>query len=629
MRYRGDDFDVIVIGAGHAGSESALAAARMGCSTLLLTLNLDAVAYMPCNPSIGGPAKGHVVREIDALGGEMGKNIDKTYIQMRLLNTGKGPAVQALRAQADKFLYQQTMKETIEKEPNLVLRQAMVEELIVEDGVCRGVATKTGAEYYAKTVVLTTGTYLRGRVVLGDLSYESGPNNQQPSIRLSEHLQALGFDMVRFKTGTPPRVHGDTIDYDQTEIQPGDDKPLSFSFETTEYLEDQLPCWLTYTGEETHKVIQDNLSRSPMYGDSKEIEGQGPRYCPSIEDKIVRFADKPRHQIFLEPEGRTTSEVYVQGLSTSLPEDIQLQILKSVPGLKDVKMMRPGYAIEYDAIVPTQLWPSLETKTIENLFTAGQINGTSGYEEAAGQGIMAGINAARKVQGKSPVILDRSQAYIGVLIDDLVTKGTQEPYRLLTSRAEYRLLLRNDNADLRLTDIGYDIGLIREERYERFKQKKEQIEVEIKRLNKEKARPNEDTQAVMRAKGSKELTNSFDLATILRRPEISYVDIEKISPSPVSLSSEVKQQVEIQVKYSGYIEKQLQQVEKLKSMENKKLSENLDYTQIKGLSMEAVEKLNEVKPLSIAQASRVSGVSPADVSILLVYLEQMSQKKEV
>lgn len=627
MRYRGEEFDVIVIGAGHAGCESALAAARMGCTTLLLTLNLDAVAYMPCNPSVGGPAKGHVVREIDALGGEMAKNIDKTHIQIRMLNTGKGPAVQALRAQADKYLYQQKMKETIEAEPNLLLRQAMVEELIVENGVCCGVLTKTGAEYRSKTVVLTTGTYLRGRIILGDLSYESGPNNQQPSVRLSQHLEELGFELVRFKTGTPPRIHGNTVDYSKTEIQPGDEVPRAFSYETTQYITDQLPCWLTYTGEETHRVINNNLSRSPMYGESKKIEGTGPRYCPSIEDKIVRFHDKPRHQIFLEPEGRNTSEVYVQGLSTSLPEDVQLQILHSIPGLENCRMMRPGYAIEYDAIVPTQLWPSLETKRIVNLFTAGQINGTSGYEEAAGQGIMAGINAARKAQDKEPVILDRSQAYIGVLIDDLVTKGTREPYRLLTSRAEYRLLLRNDNADLRLTDLGHEIGLINEDRYQRFLTKREMIDDEIARLEMEKARPDEKTQELLRSVDSKELNNAFDLATLLRRPEINYKLIEQMAASPVDLPNDVKEQVEIQIKYAGYISKQLLQVEKLKNMENKRLSEDLDYQKISGLALEAKEKLSLVRPLNIAQASRVAGVTPADISILLIYLEQMKKVK--
>jgi tRNA uridine 5-carboxymethylaminomethyl modification enzyme len=625
MRYAGEEFDCIVIGAGHAGCESALAAARMGCSTLLLTINLDSVAYMPCNPSIGGPAKGHVVREIDALGGEMGRNIDKTLIQIRMLNTGKGPAVQALRAQADKYLYQQTMKETIEKEPKLTLRQAMVEELIVEEGICRGVVTKTGAEYRAKTVVLTTGTYLRGKVILGELAYESGPNNQQPSIRLSQHLEELGLELVRFKTGTPPRVHGDSIDYSKTEIQPGDDEPRAFSYETKEMITDQLPCWLTYTGEETHQVINNNLSRSPMYGDTKTIEGTGPRYCPSIEDKIVRFSDKPRHQIFLEPEGRTTSEVYVQGLSTSLPEDVQLNILRSIAGLEECRMMRPGYAIEYDAIVPTQLWPTLETKIIKNLYTAGQINGTSGYEEAAGQGIMAGINAARRAQEKKPLILDRSQAYIGVLIDDLVTKGTREPYRLLTSRAEYRLLLRHDNADLRLTEVGFEIGLIKEERYKKFLRKKELIESEIARLSKVKARPDQNTQDILRSVGSKKLNNAFDLITLLRRPEMGYKQIEQISASEIELPQDVKEQVEIQVKYAGYIDKQLLQVEKLKNMENKKLSHDLDYLAISGLAKEAQEKLSLVRPLNIAQASRVSGVTPADISILLIYLEQMSR----
>jgi tRNA uridine 5-carboxymethylaminomethyl modification enzyme len=628
MRYRGEDFDVIVIGAGHAGCEAALAAARMGCSTMLLTINLDFVAYMPCNPSVGGPAKGHVVREIDALGGEMGRNIDKTYIQIRMLNTGKGPAVQALRAQADKILYQHTMKETIEKEPNLILRQAMVEELLIEDGVCCGVVTKTGAEYRSKTVVLTTGTYLRGKVILGELAYESGPNNQQPSVKLSQHLEKLGFDLVRFKTGTPPRVHGNTIDYSKTEIQPGDEVPRAFSFDTNEeeFIKDQLPCWLTYTGEETHQVINSNLSRSPMYGDTKTIEGTGPRYCPSIEDKIVRFHDKPRHQIFLEPEGRNTSEVYVQGLSTSLPEDVQLNILRSIAGLENCRMMRPGYAIEYDAVVPTQLWPSLETKLIPGLFTAGQINGTSGYEEAAGQGIMAGINAARKVQEKEPLILDRSQAYIGVLIDDLVTKGTREPYRLLTSRAEYRLLLRHDNADLRLTQVGYDIGLIPEERYQRFVTKKALIQAEIERLEQAKARPDEKTQDILRSVESKELNNAIELATLLRRPEISYKEIELIGgPSEVDLPQQVKEQVEIQIKYAGYIDKQLLQVEKLKNMENKKLADSLDYHSISGLAKEAREKLAQVRPLNIAQASRVSGVTPADISILLIYLEQMNK----
>ena len=474
MTYNAGQYDVIVIGAGHAGVEAGVAAARMGAKTLMLTLNLDTIAYMPCNPSIGGPAKGIVVREVDALGGVMAKVIDKTYIQMRMLNTRKGPAVQALRAQADKALYSNEMKKVIENEENLTIRQAMVEKLIVEDGVCKGVITETHAAYYGKAVIITTGTYLRGKILMGDLEYESGPNNQRPSINLSKNLEELGIQLVRFKTGTPPRVKSQTIDYSKTEIQPGDEEARAFSYETTEFITDQIPCWLTYTNETTHQVINDNLGLSAMYSGMKR--GTGPRYCPSIEDKIVRFHDKPRHQIFLEPEGRNTEEVYVQGLSTSLPESVQHEMIKSIPGLENAEIMRPGYAIEYDAVVPTQLWPSLELKKISGLFTAGQINGTSGYEEAAGQGIMAGINAARKVQGKEPIILDRSQAYIGVLIDDLVTKGTNEPYRLLTSRAEYRLLLRHDNADLRLTEIGYEVGLITEERYRRFTEKKHLIE---------------------------------------------------------------------------------------------------------------------------------------------------------
>jgi tRNA uridine 5-carboxymethylaminomethyl modification enzyme len=620
MGYKADAFDVIVVGAGHAGVEAALASARMGAKTLCLTLNLDTVAYMPCNPSVGGPAKGIVVREVDALGGEMARNIDKTHIQMRMLNTGKGPAVRALRAQADKYLYQHEMKKTMENTENLTLRQGMVERLIIEDGQCKGVITKTGAEYAAKAVVLTTGTYLRGKIIIGELAYESGPNNMAPSINLSYHLQELGFDMVRFKTGTPPRVNSKTIDYSKAEIQPGDDVPRAFSYETTEYITDQLPCWLTYTGDETHQLINGNLHRSPMY--SGMIEGTGPRYCPSIEDKIVRFNDKPRHQIFLEPEGRNTEEVYVQGLSTSLPEDVQKKILATIPGLEKAELMRAGYAIEYDAIVPTQLWPSLETKLVNGLFTAGQLNGTSGYEEAAGQGLMAGINAALKVQDKEPLILDRSEAYIGVLIDDLITKGTNEPYRLLTSRAEYRLLLRHDNADLRLTKKGYEIGLIPQERFERFEEKKAQIAQEIERLEHVSIKPSEEVQEFLAEAQSSALKEPMTAANLLKRPEVTYSVIHKIAPAETPLSETVSEQVEIQVKYAGYIDKQLAQVEKMRKMENKKLPVDLDYMAINGLATEAKQKLHEVRPLSVGQASRVSGVNPADISILLIYLEQ-------
>ncbi|MES5929733.1 tRNA uridine-5-carboxymethylaminomethyl(34) synthesis enzyme MnmG [Bacillus cereus group sp. MG9] len=620
MGYNAGLYDVIVIGAGHAGCEAGLAAARMGSKTLMLTINLDMVAFMPCNPSVGGPAKGIVVREIDALGGEMGRNIDKTHIQMRMLNTGKGPAVRALRAQADKFSYQHELKKTIEETPNLTLFQGLVERLIVEDGVCKGVITQAGAEYTAKTVVITTGTFLRGEIIMGDLKYSSGPNNQQPSITLSEHLEELGFDLVRFKTGTPPRVNSNTIDYSKTEIQPGDDKPRAFSFETTKFIMDQIPCWLTYTSTETHRLIDENLHRSAMY--SGMIKGTGPRYCPSIEDKVVRFNDKPRHQIFLEPEGRNTQEVYVQGLSTSLPEDVQRAMLRTIPGLENVEMMRTGYAIEYDAIVPTQLWPTLETKKIKNLYTAGQINGTSGYEEAAGQGLMAGINAACRSLGKKEVILGRADAYIGVLIDDLVTKGTNEPYRLLTSRAEYRLLLRHDNADLRLTEVGREIGLIKEDRYERFTNKKLQIEQEKERLESIFIKPRPEVQELIRSIGGSELKDGIRASDLLRRPEVTYEHIHLLVPSEVPLSDEITEQVEIQTKYEGYIEKSLQQVERMKKMENKKIPVDIDYDAISSLASEARQKLKDVRPLSMGQASRISGVNPADVSILLIYIEQ-------
>ncbi|MER2089098.1 MAG: tRNA uridine-5-carboxymethylaminomethyl(34) synthesis enzyme MnmG [Sporosarcina sp.] len=619
-KFEAGTFDVIVIGAGHAGVEAALSAAKMGATTLVLTMNLDMIAFMPCNPSLGGPAKGIVVREIDALGGAMGKVIDKTHIQMRMLNTGKGPAVRALRAQADKVLYQQEMKRLLEEQENLTLHQGVVEELIVEDNEVKGLVTQVGAVYRAKTVIITTGTFLRGEVIIGDLKYSSGPNNQMPSIKLADNIRELGFDMVRFKTGTPPRVNSRTIDYSKTEIQPGDDTAWAFSYETTEFITDQLPCWLTYTTPRTHELINENLHLSPMY--SGMIKGKGPRYCPSIEDKIVRFADKSRHQIFLEPEGRNTKEVYVQGLSTSLPEHVQKQLIASVPGLENAEMMRAGYAIEYDAIVPTQLWPTLETKRIRNLYTAGQLNGTSGYEEAAGQGIMAGINAASRALGKEERVLGRADAYIGVLIDDLVTKGTSEPYRLLTSRAEYRLLLRHDNADMRLTELGYEIGLVSEERHDAHVIKKQQIDEEIARLRKISIKPDNHTQEIIRETGGSELREPMKAADLLKRPEIKYSQIERIVPPAEKVSAEVKEQVEIFIKYEGYIEKSMQQVEKMKKLEDKKIPENIDYDAISGIATEARSVLNEVRPLSIAQASRISGVNPADISILLVYIEQ-------
>lgn len=621
-RFEAGSFDVIVVGAGHAGSEAALAAARMGCSTMLVTIDLNMVAFMPCNPSIGGPAKGVVVREIDALGGEMGRNIDKTYIQMRMLNTGKGPAVQALRAQADKDDYAHHMKHTIEKQENLLLKQAIVEELIVEDGEVKGVVTHTGAVYRAGAVVITAGTSSRGKIIIGDLVYSSGPNNSQPSIKLSENLLDLGFELARFKTGTPPRVMASSIDYSKTEEQPGDLEPNHFSFlsKDEDYLKDQLSCWLTYTSPESHEIIRDNLHRAPMF--TGIVEGVGARYCPSIEDKIVRFSDKPRHQLFLEPEGRENEEVYVQGLSTSLPEDVQLDLIRSVPGMENAQMMRTGYAIEYDVVKPHQLRLSLETKLVKNLFTAGQTNGTSGYEEAAGQGIVAGINAALAVQGKEPMILKRSDGYIGVMIDDLVTKGTMEPYRLLTSRAEYRLLLRHDNADFRLTEMSREIGLVTEERYESFLEKKQAVEKEIARLESTRLKPTEELQAFLAEQNSAPLKDGILFADILKRPELKYEGLIAFAPFEVALPKEVIKQVEVQIKYAGYIKKAAEKVDKLKKMEEKRIPANIDYDAINGIANEAKQNLKKIQPETIAQASRISGVNPADISVLMVYVTQ-------
>ncbi|OEH86482.1 tRNA uridine-5-carboxymethylaminomethyl(34) synthesis enzyme MnmG [Desulfuribacillus stibiiarsenatis] len=621
MEYVAGEFDVIVVGAGHAGCEAALAGARMGLRTLIITINMDSIAHMPCNPAIGGPAKGHVVREIDALGGEMGHNTDRTNIQVRMLNTGKGPAVHALRAQADRHLYAASMKQVLENTENLTLRQGLVEKLLIENLTIQGVVLQTGAKYLGKAVIITTGTYLKSRIIIGDVNFSSGPNGMLASNKLSESLVEHGIQLVRFKTGTPPRVNKNTIDFSKMSIQPGDPSFLPFSHALCDYNRPKHDCWLTYTTDRTKEIILSNLNRSPLY--SGAIEGTGPRYCPSIEDKIVRFSDKPSHQIFLEPEGENTIEYYVQGFSTSFPEDLQIEMLRSIAGLENVQMIRPGYAIEYDAVIPTQLKATLELKDIDGLYTAGQINGTSGYEEAAGQGIVAGINAVLKIQGKEPLILERSDAYIGVMIDDLVTKGTMDPYRLLTSRAEYRLILRNDNADLRLTEMGYKVGLVKEEAYQRFTRKKALIEQELERLESIKLRPNLETIQQLEALGTAPIVNTTSLRELLRRTEIEYDHILQFAPIEQPLPKEVIEQVVIQTKYEGYIKKQLEQIVKNKKLENRRIPEDIDYMSISGIALEARDKLNKIRPHSVGQAARISGVNPADISILLIYLEQL------
>ena len=621
-------YDVIVVGAGHAGCEAALAAARLGCETIIFTVSMNSVALMPCNPNIGGSSKGHLVREIDALGGEMGKNIDKTYIQSKMLNKSKGPAVHSLRAQADKDAYSMTMRYTMQNTDHLTLRQAEVTELMVEDGEIRGVKTLSGAVYHGKTVVLATGTYLKARCLYGEVVNYTGPNGLQAANYLSQSLKDNGIELYRFKTGTPARIDKRSVDFSVMEEQFGDEKIVPFSFTNKEedIKRDQISCWLTYTNEETHKIIRDNLDRSPLY--SGMIEGTGPRYCPSIEDKVVRFADKNRHQLFIEPEGEYTNEMYVGGMSSSLPEDVQYEMYRTVKGLENVKIIRNAYAIEYDCINPNQLKLSLEFKKISGLFSGGQFNGSSGYEEAAAQGLVAGINAAMKCQGREPLILDRSQAYIGVLIDDLVTKENHEPYRMMTSRAEYRLLLRQDNADMRLTEIGYQIGLIDKDRYDNLCTKKSQIAQEMDRLKNTNIGANKKVQDLLMENGSTPLKSASTLAELVKRPELSYEVLEPIDPDRKPLDEAVIEQVNINLKYEGYISRQMKQVEQFKKMENKLIPDDIVYEEVHNLRKEAIQKLNDVHPHSIGQASRISGVSPSDISVLLIYIEQMRHRNK-